>query len=447
MSTLMIHQSVILLYSIAMEAVVGPLARVGAIFSDALNRQIHGRTITREGLLEMAKKRRLHKACVVFFCSSAGEYEQAKPLIDRFQRADVYTHVFFFSRSGFDFAKARHEESSYSLSPLDVVWLWGSLFSALRPNAIMIVRHEFWPAFLWAAAKWCKVYIIDAVPPAMLGREPKWKTKLSAISKRLMLSPDTVAYTVDASGSNYFKSNLLFAPAQIHECGDTKYDRVVERVATMRPPATKKAQDLRSHWNDPKAPILVVGSAHAPDMEVILPALQMLSQKIRLLVVPHDLSAKNLSRISDQIRAAKRSSELMSEVETQLLDGRRTEQNTIIVDSMGRLSELYAAGDLAWVGGAVHAKVHNVLEPAAWGLPLSCGPKYENSQEAKYLVDHDAIQTASAAKNAAEIWHRQLEHRQEYVDRLALILAKMCGASDLIANDFLSGQSSGGNRA
>jgi 3-deoxy-D-manno-octulosonic-acid transferase len=55
---------------------------------------------------------------------------------------------------------------------------------------------------------------------------------------------------------------------------------------------------------------------------------------------------------------------------------------------MGRLSDLYSVADLAWVGGAIHAKVHNVLEPAAWGVPISCGPRFQNSQEAVAL--HDA---------------------------------------------------------
>lgn len=443
----MINQSLIMLYSCAMQSVVGPLARIGAIFSDSLDRQIHGRKITREVLVGIARRRRRHEKCVVFFCSSAGEYEQAKPLLERFRKSDVYTHVFFFSRSGIDFAKARHEESAYCLSPMDAVWLWGALFSALRPDAVMVVRHEFWPAFLWSASRWCKIFIIDAVPPAMLGREPKWKTKISALSKRMMLGSDPIVYTVDASGTAYFKSNLLFSTERIHECGDTKYDRVVERVASMRPIATEKAKKIRSLWNDSAAPVLVVGSAHAPDMDIILPALGMLSQKVRLLVVPHDLSRRNLTRISDQLQAAQRSVEFMSELESQLMDGRRTEQNSIIVDSMGRLSELYATGDLAWIGGAVHAKVHNVLEPAAWGLPLSCGPKYENSQEAKYLFQHNGLQIATDAKTAAAIWTHQLQHRQEYVDRIASQLASMCGASDVIARDFLTGPHSGSTHA
>jgi 3-deoxy-D-manno-octulosonic-acid transferase len=439
----MMNRWLILGYSSAMRYVAWPLAKLGSVLSDSLERQTHGRGITSESILEMARQRRRFARCVIFFCSSAGEYEQAKPLIDRFQEQQVYTHIFFFSQSGMEFAAARDEKSPYSLAPIDAVWSWGSIFAALRPDAVMIVRHEFWPAFLWTAAQWCKIYIIDAVPPAMLGREFWLKTYASAFSKRMMLGPEAVAYTVDASGTKYFKTNLKFPAQQIHECGDTKYDRVIERVTSMRATSAIKATELRALWNDPSTPILIIGSAHVADMEVVLPALKLMNMKVRLLVVPHDLSSRNLSRISDLIMQAGRTSELMSEVDTQMLDHRKTEQNSIVVDSMGRLSELYAIGDLAWVGGAMHAKIHNVLEPAAWGLPISAGPRYKNSQEAKYLVERGAIQIADDPKSAAAIWQKQIDQGDEYKARVSSEIHKMSGASDRIVGDFLADASEG----
>ena len=443
----MMNRLLILGYSSAMRFVAWPLAKLGSVLSDSLERQIHGRILSSDAVVNMARHRRRHSRSVIFFCSSAGEYEQAKPLIDRFQEQDVYTFIFFFSQSGIEFAAARDEKSPYALAPIDAVWSWGAIFAALRPDAVMIVRHEFWPAFLWTAAQWCKIYIIDAVPPAMLGREFWLKTYASALSKRMMLGPDAVAYTVDASGTKYFKSNLRFSHQQIHECGDTKYDRVIERVTTLRSTSAQKAAELRALWNDPSAPILIVGSAHVPDMEVILPALKLLKLKVRLLVVPHDLSSRNLSRITALITQSGRTSELMSEVDTQLLDRRKTEQDSIVVDSMGRLSELYAIGDIAWVGGAIHAKIHNVLEPAAWGLPISAGPRYKNSQEAKYLVERGAIQIAEEPKAAAAIWQKQIEHGDEYKLRVSSELHKMSGASDRIVSDFLSDTSRGNAHA
>lgn len=435
----MMNQWFILGYSSVMRFIAWPLAKVGSLLSDSLERQTHGRVMSPEQILEMARKRRRHARCVIFFCSSAGEYEQAKPLLDRFHEQEVFTYIFFFSQSGMEFAHARQEKSAYALAPIDAVWSWGPIFAALRPDAVMVVRHEFWPAFLWTAAQWCKIYIIDAVPPAMLGREFCLKTYASALSKRMMLGPDAVAYTVDASGSKYFKSKLKFSNRQIHECGDTKYDRVIERVTLLRAASAEKAAALRALWNDSSTPILIIGSAHVADMEVILPALKLLKTKIRLLVVAHDISSRNLSRISDMITLSGRTSEMMSEVDTQMLDSRKTEQDSIVVDSMGRLSELYAIGDLAWVGGAIHAKIHNVLEPAAWGLPISAGPRYKNSQEAKYLVERGAIQIADEPKAAAAIWQKQIEHADEYRVRVSAELHKMSGASDRIVSDFLSG--------
>lgn len=443
----MMNQWFILGYSTAMRYIAWPLAKLGAVVSDSLDRQVRDRHFNSNAILEMARQRRRQEKCVIFFCSSAGEYEQAKPLIERFNGQKIYTQIFFFSQSGMEFARARGETSHYCLAPIDSVSYWGPIFSALRPDAVMIVRHEFWPAFLWTATQWCKVYVIDAVPPAMLGRELGLKTQVSALGKRMMLGPDTIAYTVDDAATKYFQTNLKFSKQRIHQCGDTKYDRVVERVAVIRKNSAEKAALLRKLWSSSEAPVLIVGSAHVPDMEIILPALKLLKQKIRLLVVPHDLSSRNLSRISDLIAQSGRTVEMMSEVDTQMLDHRRIDQDTIIVDSMGRLSELYAVGDIAWIGGAVHAKVHNVLEPAAWEIPISCGPKYKNSQEAKHLVERGAIQVVEDPAAAAAVWQKHLDHREEYRSRISAELHKMCGAANRIAGDFLSQSGTGARHA
>jgi 3-deoxy-D-manno-octulosonic-acid transferase len=58
----------------------------------------------------------------------------------------------------------------------------------------------------------------------------------------------------------------------------------------------------------------------------------------------------------------------------------------IIVDSVGRLSQLYWAGQIAYVGGGFSSGVHNVMEPAIARLPIFFGPKYDNFPEALELI-------------------------------------------------------------
>ena len=55
----------------------------------------------------------------------------------------------------------------------------------------------------------------------------------------------------------------------------------------------------------------------------------------------------------------------------------------LIIDSIGLLAKLYSICDLAFVGGAMHYRVHNVLEPSCFGMPVAFGPLFDTSQEAK----------------------------------------------------------------
>ncbi len=64
-----------------------------------------------------------------------------------------------------------------------------------------------------------------------------------------------------------------------------------------------------------------------------------------------------------------------------------SDEQVIIVDSIGILLTLYTYADVAYVGGSFKQNIHNVLEAAVYGAPVLFGPKIQNSQEAKKLVE------------------------------------------------------------
>lgn len=420
-----------------------PFAGLVSLFSDSVKYQLEGRKAAKsiEARINLAALRRVRERCVVFFCSSAGEYEQAKPVISRLEADDVFCHVFFFSRSGFTFAKARGEKISYSLAPDDCWWTWGGLLSALRPNAAVIIRHEFWPGFMTATSRRCPVFVLDAVLPSMMGREWAFKTRFSAAWKAWLFRFCGVrACTVDASATEYFTKQLQVPREFIFEIGDTKYDRVVERVAGLRETAAERILRMRKMWKGP-FPMLVIGSAHQPDVEIILSALALHeAPKLRLVVVPHDLSSNNIVAISNQLREAGKKVESIEDIELLLIDDKSFDCDAVLVDSMGHLSELYGLADLAFVGGAVHAKIHNVLEPAAWGIPITCGMKIDNSQEARLLRDAGLITPSPSPQSLAGTWKQQLLDSKLLERQMQETLCEFAGSSDrfiAVLNEFL----------
>jgi 3-deoxy-D-manno-octulosonic-acid transferase len=59
----------------------------------------------------------------------------------------------------------------------------------------------------------------------------------------------------------------------------------------------------------------------------------------------------------------------------------------MIIDAIGFLTKIYSAADIAYVGGGFGtAGLHNILEPATFGIPVVIGPNYEKFNEAKNLV-------------------------------------------------------------
>ena len=72
----------------------------------------------------------------------------------------------------------------------------------------------------------------------------------------------------------------------------------------------------------------------------------------------------------------------------------------LIIDNIGLLNTLYRYGHIAYIGGGLGKGIHNTLEPAAFGLPVIFGPKYERFEEARQFVARGG---AFVVRNADEL--------------------------------------------
>ena len=151
----------------------------------------------------------------------------------------------------------------------------------------------------------------------------------------------------------------------------------------------------------PSRAVWVAGSTHAVEEEILLDAqrrLQRLHPHALLVLVPRHPPrfagvAAWLGR--EGVPFVRVSQHIPCNADTAVL----------LVDSLGELLDFYAAGDVAFVGGTlVPIGGHNLLEPAALGLPILCGPHYSNSEDIAQLlmargaleVVHDAAELAAA---------------------------------------------------
>ena len=121
--------------------------------------------------------------------------------------------------------------------------------------------------------------------------------------------------------------------------------------------------------------IIIAGSTWGVDEELLASSDV---GAVRIVIVPHEISEGHIGKIQklfpDSIRLSK-------------ID-RFQNEYVIIVDTIGKLFQLYKYADIAYVGGGFGAGVHNTLEAAVWGKPVICGPRHKRSKEISELVSH-----------------------------------------------------------
>jgi 3-deoxy-D-manno-octulosonic-acid transferase len=350
---------------------------------------------------------------MVFFCSSAGEYEQAKPLMDRLQKqGDTYVFLILVSYSGKRFALAQQESTPFIMAPWDRPSAWQKLFRVLRPDAFVVVRYELWPGFLVTARAHAPVYLIDAVQsPGLM------KPGLSRNLRAGLVKLCREVFVVGAEDQAFY-ANLLQRPAaSIPQVGDTKYDRVLERLEQREEKRRQLREQLQAFLND--GPLIILGSAWPQDLDALLeiyPELQSRYPQAKLIVAPHDISTAMVGKMQERLEALNLR---VCRAQAAGLAAAGAGDNVLLVDMIGVLPELYALADIAWVGGALHHRVHNVLEPACQGLFVCFGPLYHTSQEARQLVAEGLVTVITSGRDFLEWvqglrWEGHPPHRRLY---------------------------------
>jgi 3-deoxy-D-manno-octulosonic-acid transferase len=176
-----------------------------------------------------------------------------------------------------------------------------------------------------------------------------------------------------------FRALLRDVPVEIEVCGDSRFDRVVERARESR-----ALDRLPAGFLDGER--IVGGSTWEPDEDLLLPAFAELWRErpdLRLLLVPHEPREPQLERLAQRLdELGLRHLRLSALDQGRVWDG----EPVLIVDQVGLLAGLYASASVAWVGGGFTTGVHSVIEPAAFGLPVLFGPRHHVSQEAQDLL-------------------------------------------------------------
>jgi 3-deoxy-D-manno-octulosonic-acid transferase len=361
---------------------------------------------------------------VWFHAASVGEGRQAESVVEELRRLlptcqTVYTH---FSPSAEPLARRLHVDVADYL-PYDHPAAAERVLDALAPDLLVFAKLDLWPELASRAERrGTSVALVAATVSPGSGRL-RWPA-------RDLLKPGYASVRAAGAISEADAGRLAMLgldPARIRVTGDPRFDSVAARVAAVEPGDPLLAFGAG-------APTLVAGSTWAADEQVVLGAFAHLLGRhpaSRLIVVPHEPTPDHLSALARRIADLRLPAPVRLSAATGAVP-------LLVVDRVGALATLYGAGTMAYVGGGFgRAGLHSVLEPAAWGVPVCFGPRWQDSRDAALLLEGGAASAIAAAGAAGvaslvEIWERWLTdeaRRRAQGERAAAIVADGRGAA------------------
>lgn len=369
------------LYNIFLHTLVAPFLAVyffpRVIFEGKYRRSIRGKF----GKLPADfKPERLRRPCIWFHAVSVGEVVAVKPLVkavkDRLPGASIVVST--GTETGQD--KARDsipEADGFLYLPLDFPAFIDRVVDKVRPNLFVLMETELWPNLIHslnrcgAAVALANGRISDRSFPRYRRLRPFFSPTLQKIDLYLMTS-ELDGERIAAMGAR---------SSRIHITGNTKFDAALGNVPGDAQAAVRGMLDLDASVN-----VLVAGSTHPGEHEIILDAYSMLRAKfpeLILILVPRHVEKTHLILSSIRDRGLSPPFLRTSVDEGQRRDGRRI----VIIDRTGELFRVFSVASVVFMGGSLVPKGgQNILEPAAWGKMVLFGPSMEDFREARDIL-------------------------------------------------------------
>ena len=347
--------------------------------------------------------------------SSVGESIQARAVIDVLRRQTAGLHVVltFFSPSA-EAVLGDFPADVSSYLPWDLPEVMGPVLDAVLPDVIVFTQREVWPTLAEeAAARGVPTVLIAGTLPQGAGRLGRPGRILLGAAFRTLRS---VAVVSREDGDRF---GLLGVESdRVTVTGDPAIDATRDRLAEIDHGAPHmrifgaglQAGEDRQAGEDFQAgdtPILVAGSTWPSDEAVLIPALAQVRRSIpglRIVLAPHEPGGYDFAGLARRLAADGWRPAVLGGIE------RSHGADAILVDRLGVLADLYTLASVAYVGGGFHkGGLHSVVEPAAAGVPVLIGPRYQGSVHATRLVAAGAVRAIADAESLAHALQEWLE--------------------------------------
>ena len=384
---------------------IGLVLRIASLFDAKAKLGIKGRSKLFQELPDFSDKK-----VIWFHCASLGEFDQGLPLMNKIKENDpsVYLLVTFFSPSGMQhYHKRAHLADYVCYIPLDTPSNAKKFIKAVQPEKAFFIKYEFWTNHILACKKHgTKIYNVSGLFRAD-HRFFKWYGGFFV---------KTLKHFEWFFVQNELSLSLLkgIGITQASVTGDSRFDKVADNKAKL----VKNEAIEKFCGNDT---IFIVGSSWPKDEEILLPVINDL--KCKVIIAPHNIDESHVKGITTKL---KRSFVRFSDTDS--IDN----QDVLVLDTIGHLSSAYAFGSVAYVGGGFSGSLHNILEPAVFGMGVIYGPKFDRFPEASEFIKNGfgfAVTSSEELKSRIDFI---LQNKQEIDAKAAGFVQKNIGASEKV---------------
>jgi 3-deoxy-D-manno-octulosonic-acid transferase len=299
-------------------------------------------------------------------CASLGEFEQGRPVLEAIKKDLPAFKIIltFFSPSGYEIRKNYDKADCISYLPADSLQNASKFIDLVKPEIVIFVKYEFWNNYITVLyKKKIPLYLISGI----FRPEQHFFSRYGSFFRKMLMKFEKIFV------QNQQSLDLLLSIGitKVSLAGDTRFDRVMQIAGSARDiPVLEQFRGSEK--------LFLAGSSWKQDEEIIAEYINRFPDKMKWVFAPHEIDKSNIDRIEKlfQVKCVRFSAFRDDSVNARVL----------IIDNIGMLSSAYRYAYIAAIGGGFGKGIHNILEPACWGIPIIFGPNHEKFREAVDLI-------------------------------------------------------------
>ncbi len=365
--------------------------------------------------------RRYPQGVVWFHAVSVGEAEALFPLVRKLQQRDPQLKLLITTTTPTGSARVqavlgRTVEHVYL--PYDMPYVVGRFMQCFKPVLAVIMETEIWPnLFMYCGKNNIPLYVINA---RLSEKSARGYQKLPSLMRPVLANVKQIAAQTQEDAERFIAIGAK--PEQVRAVGNIKFDlEIPEDIITEGKQLKASLFKGRFVW--------LAASTHKGEEQIFLEACKELKLKIPeliLLIVP-----RHPERFAEVNALCKQAS--LTVVTRTSKQPCNMDSDIYLADTMGELKMLYAAADVAFIGGSmVPVGGHNLLEAAVVGVPVLFGSYMANFKEIanKVLAHKAAVQChdKGAIIKAIQLIYTDVDYRNLLVGNGKLFVQANRGA-------------------